>query len=371
MLSKNKRVLITFFTLPVGLLSFLLSLNSVLFQDNGLFVIHENKYYNAEEYSIGSSLSSVAAYKFENVNSYGKENDEQFVDSQNSLADFNFALAGDWGCTKNTKKTVKLIQHHDPDIVFSLGDTSYGPDINCWTDIVSPISDKMKVIIGNHDVMSLNLLVQQLKEFGLHKPYYSFDYNNIHFLMMDSESSYLPGADPNFFDLNKTEQYHFVENDLSEISNNPAIKWIIVMNHRQFYSSVCGEHDSCDPIKKLRDAYHPLFQRYGVDVLFSGHAHNYQRTYPLFYNDINSSQPIIEQNGKTEYKSPKGMFQIIAGTGGIDLDPLSNQEPYVVYQQDASYGFLNIDVIDQGNVLIGKYYANDDDEIVDEFKIIK
>ena len=71
------------------------------------------------------------------------------------------------------------------------------------------------------------------------------------------------------------------------------------MSHRQFYSSLCGEHDSCEPIKKFRDAYHPLFEKYGVDVLFSGHAHNYQRTYPLFYNDVNSSEPIIEERGKT------------------------------------------------------------------------
>ena len=71
-------------------------------------------------------------------------------------------------------------------------------DINCWVDIVKPISDRMKAVIGNHDVMSPSLLEQHLKEFGLDKPYYSFDYNNIHFLMMDSESSYLPGSDPDF-----------------------------------------------------------------------------------------------------------------------------------------------------------------------------
>ena len=61
----------------------------------------------------------------------------------------------------------------------------------------------MKVVIGNHDVMSPNLLEQHMKKFGLDKPYYSFDYNNIHFLMMDSESSYLPGADPDFSDLDE------------------------------------------------------------------------------------------------------------------------------------------------------------------------
>ena len=264
-----------------------------------------------------------------------------------------------------------LIQNQNPDIVFSLGDTSYRNDIDCWEDIFKPISDKMKVIIGNHDVMSPDLLKQQMEAFGLDKSYYSFDYhNNIHFLMMDSESSYLPGAEPDFFLLNETEQYRFVENDLSQASKNPNIKWIIVISHRQFYSSVYGEHDSCDPIKKLRDAYHPIFERYGVDLLFSGHAHNYERTYPLFYNEINSSEPIIAEKSKTEYSSSKGMFQIIVGTGGIDLDPLSNQEPYVVFQQDSSYGFLNVDVIDQGNVIIGKFYSNDGD-VLDEFQIIK
>jgi hypothetical protein len=55
---------------------------------------------------------------------------------------------------------------------------------------------------------------------------------------------------------------------------------------------------------------------------------------------------------------------------GIDLDPLINQEPGVVYQQDASYGFLNVEITDQGSVLIGKYYSNDGN-VLDEFKIIK
>ncbi len=271
---------------------------------------------------------------------------------------------------KNTAKTVQIIQNHDSEFVFNLGDISYKKDINCWIDIVKPISDRMKSVIGNHDVISPKLLSQHLKHFGLNKTYYSFDYNNIHFLMLSSESSYLPGSDPDFSDLDNTDQYQFVENDLSNASKNSVIKWIIVMSHRQYYSSLCGEHDSCEPIKKLREVYHPLFEKYGVDLLFSGHAHNYQRTFPLFYNDANPSEPIIEENGKTEYNLKKGMFQIIVGTGGIDFDEFSNQEPFAVYQQDSHYGFLNVDVIDQGNVLLGKYYTNTGD-ILDEFKITK
>jgi hypothetical protein len=359
-------VSITLLILIVGIF-YLFPFNSISSQDDdGFFVVPENEFYDPENYALDKSLSSPSS-ESENLSKHTmyKENAHQFV---NSKDDFDFAVVGDWGCTKDTAKTVDSIQNQNPDIVFSLGDTSYEPNIKCWTDIVSPISDSMKAVIGNHDVMSPSLLEQHLKQYGLNKPYYSFNYNNIHFLMMDSESSYLPGSDPTFGGIEDTEQYRFVENDLAKASNNPYVKWIIVMSHRQFYSSHCGPHDSCEPIKKWRDVYHPLFEKYGVDLLFSGHAHNYERTYPLFYNDMNPSQPIIAENGKTDYKSPKGMFQIIVGTGGIDRDPFSNQEPFVVYQQDSSYGFLNVDVIDQGNVLIGKYFGNNGD-VLDEFKI--
>src|SRR5215217_2481354 len=369
MLNKYCSMLIILLTL-IGIISFFIPINSAFSQGDGdeFFAVPEDEFYDPKDYGEGSSSISSELNNFSESPFY-KDNTEQSIDSK-YFSDFKFAVVGDWGCTKDTAKTVQLIQNQNPVLVFSLGDTSYESDIKCWLDIVKPISDKIKAVIGNHDVMSPNLSKQHLKQFGLDKPYYSFDYNNIHFLMMDSESSYLPGTDTDFSDLENTDQYRFVEKDLSIASKNTAIKWIIVMSHRQYYSSLCGEHDSCEPIKKLREAYHPLFEKYGVDLLFSGHAHNYQRTYPLFYNDVNSSEPIIEEKVKTEYTSSKGMFQIVVGTGGIDFDDFSNQEPFVVYQQDSHYGFLNVDVIDQGNVLLGRYYTNTGD-ILDEFKITK
>lgn len=54
----------------------------------------------------------------------------------------------------------------------------------------------------------------------------------------------------------------------------------------------------------------------------------------------------------------------------VNFDPFTNQEPYVAYQQDSSYGFLNVDIDDNGDTLIGKYYSNNG-EVFDEFKIIK
>jgi len=126
------------------------------------------------------------------INLSFKEKNEQFEDKKNS-SNFNFAIVGDWGCTKDTKKTVDSIEDHNPEIIFSLGGTSYGTDMNCWLDIVKPISDKMKTIVGNHDYMSPPIFQQYMENFGLSGQYHSFDYKNIHFLMMSSESTYNAG----------------------------------------------------------------------------------------------------------------------------------------------------------------------------------
>jgi len=37
-------------------------------------------------------------------------------------------------------------------------------------------------------------------------------------------------------------------------------------------------------VKDFREAYHPLFDKYGVDLVLQGHSHSYQRTYPLIFD---------------------------------------------------------------------------------------
>ena len=135
------------------------SIQSVISADDGFFVVPEDEFFNPGDYGGESSLSSEGgnySEKFKSEDELYNTNPEKLTGFVN-FTEFNFALAGDWGCTKNTAKTVDLIQSHDPELVFNLGDTSYEKDINCWVDIVQPISDRMKTVIGNHDVMSQNL----------------------------------------------------------------------------------------------------------------------------------------------------------------------------------------------------------------------
>ena len=63
-------------------------------------------------------------------------------------------------------------------------------------------------------------------------------------------------------------------------SNNPSIDWIIVFYHRHIYGSGSGFNEE----KDFRKIYHPLFDKYKVDLAFQGHLHVYERTFPVTYN---------------------------------------------------------------------------------------
>ena len=58
-----------------------------------------------------------------------------------------------------------------------------------------------------------------------------------------------------------------------------------------------------------------------------------------------------------------------SGTGGESLYPLTGQAPYVATQY-VGFGFLNVDVINDGTTLSGKFFANDG-TIKDQFTITK
>ena len=127
-----------------------------------------------------------------------------------TLPGFNFAAAGDWGCTSRTIDTVNNIVDKNPELILGLGDYEYyGDDADCWLEIVEPIEEKMKIAIGNHEVEGESKLTQYMEHFGLTDQYYSFDYQNVHFTVMSDYVSDEIGS----------EQYTFVQNDLAKAAS--------------------------------------------------------------------------------------------------------------------------------------------------------
>jgi predicted MPP superfamily phosphohydrolase len=295
-----------------------------------------------------------------------------------STTDFNFAAAGDWGCTENTSSTVKNIQNKDPELVLAPGDLSYEETAKCWLNETSPISNKLKIAMGNHDYEDKqgdpNLLQTQYKKhFGLSNTYYSFDYHNVHFIAMDSMLPYTINS----------PQYSFVRNDLISTSQNPDIKWIIVYFHHPMYTSPTKH----PPDSLLRDTYHPLFDLYGVDLVLQGHNHNYQRSYPITYNNnINNNndnynkisninndisfKPTITSTNTNTYNNPTGEIYVTAGTGGESLYDFKNKADFIATQYKV-FGFLNVDISYDGTKLVGTFYDNADGSVKDTFTITK
>jgi len=277
---------------------------------------------------------------------------------------FNFVAAGDFGCTSETNSTVSNMVKKDPEIVLALGDLSYERSPNCWFNSISPLdsSGKVKIAFGDHDMTNeLFKYNTYLKHFNLTKPYYSFNYHNVHFLAMaTAKNKILP------YVVN-SQQYEFVRNDLKQARENKSIDWIIVYSFKPFYSS-----NSTHPgEEELRDFYHPLFDAYDVNLVLQAHNHNYQRTYPITYNNPSPSRPIVSDKQIHNFSNPKAPIFVTVGTAGAPLYNFSSQSPNTITQL-AQYGFLNIDIekLQKSNTLTGIFYNNNLNKL-DNFTITK
>jgi hypothetical protein len=107
--------------------------------------------------------------------------------------------------------------------------------------------------------------------------YYSVDYGNVHVVSLDSQ---LSARD----DVAREAMRQWLVADLANNSRD----WTIVIFHHPPYSKGTN-HDSDDtenspfdrPLWDMRVEFTPIFEEYGVDLVYSGHSHSYERSYYL------------------------------------------------------------------------------------------
>jgi hypothetical protein len=281
---------------------------------------------------------------------------------------FDLVAAGDYGCNAISKEVVNKMNEKDPDLVLAIGDLSEDKNPSCFFDLFSKINHdgKLKIALGEHDTDSntaedsSSRFSQYMRQFDLAKPFYSFNYQKVHFLAMSTGKYQLI---PFAFG---SPQYNFVANDLAQASQNPEIDWIIVYGYRPFYSSPTVHPGPM----ALRDLYHPLFEKYGVDLVITAHNHNYQRTYPLKMNGVSQSDPIVTDRNNSDYINPGGPIFVTVGTAGQDLYDLMAQYPFVVTQFKRN-GFLGIHISNNGTELTGTFYDTINGDDGDYFTITK
>jgi predicted phosphodiesterase len=215
---------------------------------------------------------------------------------------FAFAVVGDSGSGgKGQLAVAALLERLRPDLILHTGDVVYpaGEERNYDRRFFAPYRNLIQTVpifpvLGNHDVRKRNGAAfldnfhPPLGSPGSTKRYYSFDWGGTHFVALDSELYYGDtGSDPE-------EQRTFLERDLAATRK----RWKVVFLHRSPYGSSRHGGDG-----RVREDLEPLLARRGVDVVFSGHDHVYERTVPI-----------------------KGVTYVVSGGGGRRLYPAGRSD---------------------------------------------
>jgi acid phosphatase type 7 len=144
---------------------------------------------------------------------------------------------------------------------------------------------------------------------------FSFDYGNSHWLVLDSN---------NYVDWTDAELRAWVKKDLESAKN---ATWRFVGFHHPGFNSAKVHFDD-QWMRVLSD----VFEEGKVDVVFAGHVHNYQRSFPLTFTPKAADGKLVAKNGDVagEFKfdkefrdgataKPKGIIYIVTGGGGASL----------------------------------------------------
>ena len=180
-----------------------------------------------------------------------------------------FAVIGDTGTGGRAQYDVarRMVEAHSRfpfDFTIMLGDNLYGAEnpsdfVDKFERPYKPLLDagvKFYAALGNHDEPAQRFY----KPFNMDgKRYYTFSKGNVEFYVLDS--TYMSPA-----------QVEWLQKELAA-SN---ARWKIAYMHHPLYSS--GERHGSEI--DLRVLLEPLFLKHGVDVVFAGHDHFYERLKP-------------------------------------------------------------------------------------------
>ena len=230
----------------------------------------------------------------------------------NNAGTVKFAVIGDNGTGDAAQyqvadQMVKLRQQFPFDLVLMLGDNFYGAQRP--SDLVMKFERPYKRLLdvgvtfqaalGNHDEPD-SVNYPPLHMGG--QRYYSFARGNVRFLVLDTNS-----LDP--------KQLQWLETTLE----GSREAWTIIYFHHPLYSSAGRHGASID----IRVRLEPLLTKHGVNVVFSGHDHIYERIKPQ-----------------------KGITYFVCGSGGKlrrgDLVP--SDMTAAGFDQDQSFMLVEVDV---------------------------
>ncbi len=196
--------------------------------------------------------------------------------------------------------TARRVRRLDPRLVFALGDIQYPGGgyrafLRSFDRAWGRLRDRIRPVPGNHEYGTPGA-AGYFRYFGAAagepgRGWYSFDVAGWHVVALDSNCSRIGGCGRG------TAQLRWLAEDLAA---SDARCTIALMHHPRFSSGIHGDDTSVTPIWRL-------LVRHGVEMVLSGHDHDYERFLP--------------QTASGE-RSGRGVRQFVVGTGGDSLYPI-------------------------------------------------
>ena len=220
------------------------------------------------------------------------------------------------------------------DLILMLGDNAYenGTDAEFQAAVFDMYPGFLRQSplfpgLGNHDVSGteppyFSIFDLPTNGHGNSKPsrtenYYSFDFANIHFVCLDSESSSRAPDGP---------MANWLRKDLARTPRS----WIVAYWHHPPYSK-SGDSDAGAESTDMRATFGPILETGGVDLVLAGHSHVYERSFLIngHYGTSGTFQPGMKldaddgrEAGNGAYTKPlartphSGTVYVVAGSSG-------------------------------------------------------
>jgi len=180
------------------------------------------------------------------------------------------------------------------------------------------------------DSLFSDYLWGQKEQFGKEGRFFTFDFNNARFVLLEPVYHYT--SETNFWYLALPDSQFQILNRAIQTNPHP---WFFVFWHYPLFDFADKGYQ-----KMLNEQCGSLLYEYGCDILFNGHAHQYTRTKKLALNG--DAHPPIDPD--------YGIPQIVTGNGGAILYPVipnRDQNEYMLkICLDVEYGYCELTVFD-------------------------
>lgn len=204
---------------------------------------------------------------------------------------------------------------------------------------------------------------------GVNGFYYSFDYGNAHFVVLNTNDMY-PMTQ---------SQRNWLVNDVK----GSDADWNIVLMHRAAYSE--GKNINKPDTIIMREVLLPLFDELNIDLVYAGHDHVYYRSYQVKDDKVVDNVTYVTENYNGEEitfaVNPEGTVHILPSTAGTKryglnedaIDPIGECAAFAMSTRDMG-GCFTTTTIDNDKLIVKSYLVDDETQeitLIDQYAIKK